>query len=275
MKRHSKRLRALLTVCITAITLTILTLFAASAEEQTYSPAVIHEDENASNGFVEDGEQNAEVTDSDKGEDKTEGESYASDTIPDENDSDITDNAYAEKNDPSAKEEVSIGGAADPIEPKEESKNPFEIFYCAFIDHSTGIFSALSLVVGLIVAFLCKRGLIPGIRKVGAALKSSVDKVAQSNERLERCNEQTRELTESGLTEIDGRIKELGADLGAIREQLDLADPKSERELFRQVLLMEIDLLYTVFISSSLPVYQKEELYNRINVMKKALGENE
>jgi hypothetical protein len=43
----------------------------------------------------------------------------------------------------------------------------------------------------------------------------------------------------------------------------------------QNVLLMEIDLLYTVFTSSSLPEYMKDELDRRVGAMRRELSQNE
>ena len=109
------------------------------------------------------------------------------------------------------------------------------------------------------------------IARIGAAIKGSVDTANKASERL-------IEDTAKADTKLDGltsRLNGLCSELELMKNQLDLAGALEERAKIQNVLLMEIDLLYTVFTSSSLPEYMKDELDRRVGAMRRELSENE
>lgn len=151
------------------------------------------------------------------------------------------------------------------------NKNVFEDIYSWFECYLGDVFSALAFAVGLAVALIYKKGLVPGIARVGAAIKESVDTAVEAGEKLKE-DTANADLKLDGLT---SRLNSLCSELDTMKGQLDLAGALEERAKIQNVLLMEIDLLYTVFTSSSLPEYMKAELDRRVGAMRRELSQNE
>ena len=160
-------------------------------------------------------------------------------------------------------------------DPSGTRRNVFEEIFNWFKEYSGDIFSALAFIVGLAVAFFYKRGLVPGISRVGASIKSSVDASLEGNERLSKEATLAREQSNERLDTLLEKLSRLGFELDTMKEQLDLTGALEERARLQEVLLMEIDMLYTVFTTSSLPEYMKEELSRRVGAMRKELALND
>ena len=164
--------------------------------------------------------------------------------------------------------------SADTKSPAERG-NIFEEIYDYIISYLGDIFSLLAFLIGLATALLYKRGLVPGISKVGAAIKASVDNAKEKSEKLAADTAVAHGIENEKLDNLGEKLTALSSEIELMKSQLDLTGALEERARIQGVLLMEVDLLYAVFTASSLPNYMKEELFKRVKEMKDALLKNE
>ncbi len=157
--------------------------------------------------------------------------------------------------------------------------NPFESLYSLIYDNADKLLALLAFLGSIILTVAYKRGMLPlikgGLGALGSAVKALKDEAdrascASSNgvqkaaEKLQRAEEILNLLTE--------RIENLNNELSAAK------DERSKYTDITTVLISQIELLYDVFMSSSLPAYQKEAVGERVREMKKLLkagSENE
>lgn len=167
--------------------------------------------------------------------------------------------------------------APTPADTKSTSErgNIFEEIYDYIISYLGDIFSLLAFLIGLATALLYKRGLVPGISKVGAAIKASVDNAREKSEKLAADTAVAHGIENEKLDNLGEKLTALSSEIELMKSQLDLTGALEERARIQGVLLMEVDLLYAVFTASSLPNYMKEELFKRVKEMKDALLKNE
>lgn len=150
----------------------------------------------------------------------------------------------------------------------EEKANPFENVYSTVISYSGDIFSALSFIVGLVLALLCKKTVLPVISKVGGAIKGSVDTAAKDGERLARCAEEK-------LLLLGEKAEALAESFKQLEERLDPNVLKADTDTIRRALALEADLVYSILMGSALPTYLKDELNDKMKTIKAVLGDAE
>ena len=140
------------------------------------------------------------------------------------------------------------------------------------------IFCALTFIGSLITAFLYKKGLLPtlgeGINKICSIVVSSGEKATglqmESAELLDAFVEKAMPILEKSqaLSEYAEQMR---------KESLLLKDglerDKAERKALLKLIEGQIELLYGVFMSASLPEYQKELLGAQYNRLKLMIGE--
>ncbi len=156
------------------------------------------------------------------------------------------------------------------------TSNPFEAFFNTVKVYATEIFCALTFVGSLILAYAYKCGLIPIIKGGIGALSATVSHIKETAERSE---EKTGEI---GKTVAD-RLGSAETALGDISEMLSLMAAKldrleadgDERRKMRIVMNAEVDMLYSIFMTSALPQYQKDEVGARIAKMREVMGDDE
>ena len=158
---------------------------------------------------------------------------------------------------------------------KNEFATIFDTVYNALIENSDKIFSLLSFVASIIIALLYKKRLLPTVEgsfnTVASALtsfKSDTEKeITAQTGSLSAVSTRLRE-TENVLMSLTDELSRISDELGEGR--LD----QKEREKMKSVLLLEVDMLYDVFMQSSLPEYQKQSVREKVASMKRALSED-
>lgn len=154
--------------------------------------------------------------------------------------------------------------------------NVFATLYGYAAEHAGSILAALSFAASALLAVTYKRGLLPIIK---GALGSTAETVARLGERSESISKGSAELLGQAaerLGEAEATVALLGERLTSLEEKLaDCAKLYGERENLRLIMEAQIDMLYGIFMSSSLPAYQKEAVGERIADMKRALAPSE
>ncbi len=158
----------------------------------------------------------------------------------------------------------------------EKKSNPFEVVFATVKEYATEIFCALSFVGSLILAYAYKSGLLPIIKGGIGAISTTVSSIKETAERGEsKTDELTRAVcdrlsdAEICLDGIGNAIDELGKRLNGLESDAD------ERKKLNLILATQIDMLYSIFMTSSLPQYQKDEVGAKISEMREALLKNE
>lgn len=148
----------------------------------------------------------------------------------------------------------------------------FESLFSAFEANASEVLSALAFVGSLIIMLCYKKGLLPIVNDGLKALKSGIKAV---NEKSESFNEHAIGLCDS----IDARLERaeklteaILKSTESVEEQIDLIEKRSnDNEKLKIILTAQIDMLYEIFMSASLPQYLKESVGEKISEMKSEL----
>jgi len=153
-----------------------------------------------------------------------------------------------------------------------QEENAAAELYGLILDNSDKIFSALAFFSSLVLAFLYKKGMIPIINTGLSAIKKSTDSFENTaSDALTKTEETLSFLTDkfascvNAVEGISAYVDELTARLDGIKEE------KNSIEVFKTVMLSQIDMLYEIFMNSALPQYSKEALGEKIADMKKSI----
>lgn len=152
----------------------------------------------------------------------------------------------------------------------------FDDIYGAVMENADKILSALAFCGTVIVGFAYKKGLLPLLGKAMTAISRSVEGIKEDGIK-------SAESAEKRLTDIDTSIKEIRESASATKTAIsEIEDHLARYEnamtqysSMKTVMAAQTDMLYSVFMSSALPQYQKEEIGERISEMKKELKLNE
>ncbi len=144
-------------------------------------------------------------------------------------------------------------------------------------DNITEIFSVLTLVSSLFVAFLYKKGLLPSVSKSLGLINESTGAVLKRVcEYSESTDTAISELARSAapVLEAISSFTEMAERIFADSERLaeDLSQVGSDTERLQKIISMQNEMLYTVFMSASIPQYQKDalgEVYSKIKTLTK------
>ena len=161
----------------------------------------------------------------------------------------------------------------------EENKgtgNPFEVFWDTVKAYATEIFCAMTFVGSLVLAYAYKCGLIPIIKGGIGALSTTVAGIRESAERGEKKTDELGRTVAERLQNAETTLGGISEILSLMTEKLDRleADGDEKRKL-RIVMNAEVDMLYSVFMTSALPQYQKDEIGLRIAKMREVLANDE
>ena len=159
------------------------------------------------------------------------------------------------------------------IESEDREENAFSLFFSYVTDYSGEIMCALAFASSAVIAFLYKKGLLPtvknGLSVIGNAVGSMKSTVEKGESEAKAQSTRLIEMLDVTKDTVDG-----------IREGLDtLADKlasiegeKAEQKRLRTILEGQTELLYDVFMSSSLPQYKKDEIGERVKKMREIIA---
>ena len=168
-------------------------------------------------------------------------------------------------------EEISENGDFTPVdtENSEESgeniANIFENIYSKVEENADKIFSALAFIATIVVGIFYKSGLLPLLKDALSKIKGSIDKAKEAEELHNKDTNDKIDAISETVSQMEKQINkiELGVE--------DYEKLTKEREAMRLILSSQVDMLYAIFISSSLPEYQKEEIGLKIQKMREEL----
>ena len=164
-----------------------------------------------------------------------------------------------------------VAASAEYTDGEEAEANIFETVYTEALKHSDKILSALACSASLILAVVYKKGLLPLIKGALSALTSSVDSLKEETESASLAAKRSIEDSSARLESSQMLLKSLTERLEAIEKELSANEEESMRRDIKRVMSAQVDMLYEIFMSSSLPAYQKESVGEKISEMKKSL----
>ncbi|MBO5790194.1 MAG: hypothetical protein J6R40_03465 [Clostridia bacterium] len=151
-----------------------------------------------------------------------------------------------------------------------------------FADHSTEIFSALTLCGSLILAFLYKKGFLPilsgALSNMSSSLSKGVEAVGEATNTLSVNAGQTMQALSGQIEQALAGVKTVSDHAGALARSIetlecDLKASSDQRARMETVLASQMQLFYDFFMAVNLPQYQKERLGAAYNEMLAALKE--
>lgn len=150
--------------------------------------------------------------------------------------------------------------------------NLFEQIYEALRENADKIFSALAFIGTLIVSYAYKKGLIPQLTEALSKFKGYLEKVKEDTELHDRKSDERIEIITKNVSTIEKTLSENGDKLKRLDEELSgYGDVVRDHEIMRILFSSQIDMLYSIFMASALPQYQKEEIGNKISKMREEL----
>ena len=154
--------------------------------------------------------------------------------------------------------------------------NALEELYEIIVSYTGEICSSLAFIGTIVVAFLYKKGLLPFITRSIGSISTLLTKLRDENASGQKSASDKLENANGRLVNIENTLSKMTDALNAATERLDSAERLSgEQKSYRTVLKAQVDMLHSVFMSSALPQYQKDEIGERIQEMKKELDANE
>lgn len=151
--------------------------------------------------------------------------------------------------------------------------NIFEDIYNELLRHSDKILSALAFLASLVLALAYKKGLLPILKGALTKLSDSVTKLREASENASEDARKALEKAEEKLNLAEEKIASLTEKLSLFEEDAEgLKRTGVSISSIESVIGCQVDLLYQVFMSSSLPLYQKEAVGEKIAEMKRELA---
>ncbi len=171
----------------------------------------------------------------------------------------------------SAEEAEIITDGAQAVE-----ENVFAEIYAVIKANADKIFSALAFIGTLIVGAMYKSGLLPLLSDALGKFKGTLEGIKSENERYESLT--GAKLSEMGVSikNIEKSVEDTGSQIARIESELSVYEKAlAERESMKIILSGQIDMLYSIFMASSLPQFEKEEIGNKIARMREELNSYE
>lgn len=169
---------------------------------------------------------------------------------------------------------LSVGVCAESESAAEEiGASPFALLYRDITENLDTVFGAFAALGTVLVAFSYKRGMLPLLRGGVGVLSDKVKEIGKQSEKMEKESSENAQFVKNQLQmmmdsfrECADSVQEFGNALKELREKSD------EMDVLRSLLAEEVNLLYDIFSSSSLPQYQKEIVARRVEEMRATLG---
>jgi hypothetical protein len=196
--------------------------------------------------------------------------------IPSADSAEISPEAIAESAEISAEFPVESTENFEENPENSGAKSFFEQLYLEAESNLDKILSALTLTATMLIGLAYKKGLLPGLDTAVGNIHNAVKSLSDSQKN-------DAEIYRNGLTSLTKRIESIEKNLSPLTNLLtetcnrleDANASKSDREKLRCVLLSEVEMLGEIFMSSSLPQYQKDSIGERIFKMKQELKNDE
>ena len=160
-------------------------------------------------------------------------------------------------------------GAAEPLDGEE---NIFETVFNAIIEHSGEILAGIAATLSGVAIFVFKKGVLPLLKGGISAIGTGVERLEENSKKQSDSADAISETVRDGAEQAKVAISSLTDSVARLEERLLLAESDSvDRGKLFYVLYSQLEMLYEIFMSSSLPVYEKERVGEQIAKMKSSL----
>ena len=157
-----------------------------------------------------------------------------------------------------------------------DSETVFDEIYNKLLTHSDKILSALAFFASLFLLFAYKKGILPLIRGGLNTLSGAVGSLKEESKRVCEISEKSFTEAKDKLDIAEKALSELTKKLETVESELSKTKDIEVQALdFKLVLQTQSELLYEIFMSSSIPAYLKESVGERMCAMRKVLSESE
>ena len=155
-------------------------------------------------------------------------------------------------------------------------ENPFTEIYEAAINNADKILSGLAFISSIALVFFYKRGLLPVLSKVLSAIKNSAgDFEEMAKEGVLKTEESLNFLLDK-FAFFENTVNGVSETLEKLQETLRENDEEANNgKALKTVMLSQVDMLYDIFMQSSLPQYSKDAVGERVAKMKALLSDGE
>ncbi|MBO5315294.1 MAG: hypothetical protein J6B48_02575 [Clostridia bacterium] len=152
------------------------------------------------------------------------------------------------------------------------TENPFALIYDTTLMYASEILSLMSFIGTLIISYFYRRGLLPSVKGVLGNMSTSVMKLKETSDKEIESRKVENTKIEKRLDVFDSALKNQSELISSLESRLIAEeDIYKQRERSNLILSSQIEMLYEIFMSSSLPQYQKEAMGEKINKMRKEL----
>jgi hypothetical protein len=157
-----------------------------------------------------------------------------------------------------------------------EYESVFETLFQRVEELLPEILSLITLSASLVLAFAFKKGLVPLLSNTLAKIGDSVTHIKEKGDENGKIIDTFGEKVSCRIEMLESLISDLTEKLNELAVSLDEAERRAgDREKLTTLINGQIDMLYDVFMSSSLPHYQKEAVGARIAEMREAIKDDE
>ncbi len=193
--------------------------------------------------------------------------------------SDSTDTALENPPADPAESPLPADPDTDPVDERED-RTFGEVVNYIWDTYAGEIFSALTLLTSLVLAYFYKRGLVPvvwnGLDRINRASTAASDAArslaVSTDEKLSAFTERVEPV----LTDIDAAAKSTAALTDYIRTlEARISEAEEDRALVRAIMAGVADMLYGVFTAANLPAYAKEQIGTRYTAIAALLKDKE
>ncbi len=153
-------------------------------------------------------------------------------------------------------------------------ENIFDSLYTAVTDNLDKILSSFAFIGSLLIAFTYKKGLLPAVNQSLSAIGGVVGNIKEQTEKgISSASENSEKITNE-LTNTQNLLNSIRERLESLETELNSASKTaSEIDKFKSVLTAQTDMMYEIFMTSSLPQFQKDSIAGHIReIREKYLG---
>ena len=154
--------------------------------------------------------------------------------------------------------------------------NAFAALYGMAAENADKIFALLSFAGTLMLAFIYKKGLLPALSGAVSRLSEAAGRVAEESDENRKGCEANTAMLRDGIGELSGALASVTDNLERIESRIGVIEQRGgDAEAIKRILACEVDMLSDLFLTSSIPEYQKENVTKRISDMKRELVSDE
>ena len=155
---------------------------------------------------------------------------------------------------------------------EETPKSGFDKAYDAIMENADKIFALFAFLSSLVVGFAYKKGLLPLVKNALSAVASGIASIKEASAKAGEESAAALDAARDKLAHAEETVKLIADRMEALEAELERANEGARKNgELRIILSSQIDLLYEIFMSSSLPTYQKDLIGERVAGMKREL----